>query len=420
MADPARDPTLDDPTYVYQLNQALGQGNAPTPPWRYGDERDPYQPYPPRSLGADVQSAWQSLPGFLSGLRQALLPTPGESARQTLASLKAPEAPRPAMSGEATPVTGLADPVDWAAGALAPRLLPYARGVGEMFAGQKRGPSGRLSLLKGEAGNLGTVPVHATTGEPLPESVVRGARGNLTRVVHGTDVTFPDFDPNFYGRGAGGDLYGPGIYTSQAPTVTAGYAFRNWPQEAKDMLREIEHLHYNADWYGDAANLGEAGITSAEARETAQAYRSQAEQVQARLSRHMEQNPWLYEGAPQSRAVYLDIRNPFDIDAPISQTQRELLAQRLEKQLPGDAHARDMVSVLRAPSQGDVGAHVYDQLTWALQDKAATNQLLRDVGYDGITHWGGSGAKQHKVWIAFHPDQVYPAANVESLPGFKR
>src|SRR5499427_5559796 len=357
------------------------------------------------------QDVWQTL----GALRQGLSP------RSAGVDVLAPTPPeRPAMSGEVRPAPWYADPVELGSQVMAPRLLPYARGVGEMFAGRELGAGGRLSLLKGEAGNLGPVPVHPETAEPLPHSVVRGARGNLTRVVHGTDVTFPDFDPNFYGRGAGGDLYGPGIYTSQAPTVTAGYAFRNWPQEAKDMLREIEHLHYNADWYGDAANLGEAGITSAEARETAQAYRSQAEQVQARLSRHMEQNPWLYEGAPQSRAVYLDIRNPFDIDAPISQTQRELLAQRLEKQLPGDAHARDMVSVLRAPSQGDVGAHVYDQLTWALQDKAATNQLLRDVGYDGITHWGGSGAKQHKVWIAFHPDQVYPAANVEALPGFKR
>jgi len=400
---------MADDTYNQLLWQSLLNDR---PESQLNPQANLYEPQVPLAGGVARQrlteDAWQTL----GALRQGLSP------RSAGVDVLAPTPPeRAAMSGEIRPAAWYADPIEVGSQVMAPRLLPYARGVGEMFAGRELGAGGRLSLLKGEAGNLGPVPVHPETAEPLPHSVVRGARGNLTRVVHGTDVTFPDFDPNFYGRGAGGDLYGPGIYTSQAPSVTQGYSFRNWPAEANDMLREIKHLHYNADWYGDAANLGEAGVSSAEAREAAQAYRSQAEQVQARLSRHMDQNPWLYQGAPQSRPVYLDIRQPFDIDAPVDPAAARKLFDAAGTPLSStNSGFRELVE-----GGGASGHDVYRRLEQELgNDRGAVNKLLRDAGYDGITHWGGQGSNQHKVWIAFDPASVYPAANVEALPGFKR
>src|SRR5499427_5333040 len=254
------------------------------------------------------QDVWQTL----GALRQGLSP------RSAGVDVLAPTPPeRPAMSGEVRPAPWYADPVELGSQVMAPRLLPYARGVGEMFAGRELGAGGRLSLLKGEAGNLGPVPVHPETAEPLPHSVVRGARGHLTRVVHGTDVTFPDFDPTFYGRGAGGDLYGPGIYTSQAPSVTTGYSFRNWPTEAQDMLQELQATRSQQGYFEDLASSASNPQEAMQAMEDHAALQSRGNYLEGAISRHMDQNPWLYQGAPQSRPVYLDIRQPFDIDAPV-------------------------------------------------------------------------------------------------------
>jgi len=48
----------------------------------------------------------------------------------------------------------------------------------------------------------------------------------------------------------------------------------------------------------------------------------------------------------------------------------------------------------------------------ATSDKSATTALLKQLGYDGITHIGGKATNQkikHRVWIAFEPTQIKAA-----------
>src|SRR5690606_22180219 len=57
--------------------------------------------------------------------------------------------------------------------------------------------------------------------------------------------------------------------------------------------------------------------------------------------------------------------------------------------------------------------------------KAEVNEVLREAGYDGITHIGGRiiGNREHRVWIAFSRDQIRSAfgpANRASVVGERR
>jgi hypothetical protein len=60
------------------------------------------------------------------------------------------------------------------------------------------------------------------------------------------------------------------------------------------------------------------------------------------------------------------------------------------------------------------GEWSYDDLS-GVTSKATANQILQDLGYDGITHVGGmragGGEKKHRVWIAFKANQVKAADN---------
>jgi hypothetical protein len=56
-----------------------------------------------------------------------------------------------------------------------------------------------------------------------------------------------------------------------------------------------------------------------------------------------------------------------------------------------------------------------------LMSKENANLLLESLGYDGITHIGGQGRMKgtgkpqtHKVWIAFHPEQIHGALDLEA------
>jgi len=138
-------------------------------------------------------------------------------------------------------VEGMADPVSQLAFLMAPGLLRGSKAALE--AGATPGP--RLGpRLASERGNLGPPPL-GPRGEPLPESVVRDAQGQLQRLHHGTPKQYSDFvmrqaDPDA--------LYGPGIYMTAEPKVAGGYATQGWGDHAKDALSSLEHLHETKAW----------------------------------------------------------------------------------------------------------------------------------------------------------------------------
>ena len=103
--------------------------------------------------------------------------------------------------------------------------------------------------------------------------------------------------------------------------------------------------------------------------------------------------------------VYLNIRNPIDMDAKADISKWN---KAFEKQ--------DIDVVAR---EGDSNEQVYKKLIEELEyndySKYEAEEIVSDIfrydmGYDGITHIGGGrfydGSERHRVWIAFDPEQV--------------
>lgn len=132
--------------------------------------------------------------------------------------------------------------------------------------------------------------------------------------------------------------------------------------------------------------------------------------------RHEETKATLGDIAPNIRPVYLNIKNPFDMDRTISQDQIEEIAKALTASFPkrpkmGESF-RSVFQPEDEPANGDM---VYQVLAKALKSKVAANNVLQKAGFDGITHIGGGrflgGATapiRHRVYIAFRDDQVKP------------
>ena len=95
--------------------------------------------------------------------------------------------------------------------------------------------------------------------------------------------------------------------------------------------------------------------------------------------------------------VSADIRNPFDADV-------DKIPAKWVLNNGGD------------PEQMLSYNEVADELP---EGKEYINQVLREHGYDGITHIGGvvSGGKKHRVWIAFATEQVKMAGAPLFPPG---
>jgi hypothetical protein len=263
--------------------------------------------------------------------------------------------PRP-QDAEALPLGSLSDPVSQAAFLLAPGVLRGAKASADLLGqpgyARQFGQGGPLKMLSGQRGNVGPPPV-SEYGEALPRSVVRGADGTLTKLYHGTDRAYPDFDLAQSGSGEGGDLYGPGIYLTESPQVASGYAKSRLPDAASNVRPVYADLKRPFDI--DAASVTPADLAS--------------------LKPHAERY-----GINRRQWQELTLEDP------------------------------------RFPDYTPSGSYVYQRLA-DLMGKADTNHLLQDAGYDGITHIGGgnTGTAPHQVYIAFSPEHVYPAPAVEAL-----
>lgn len=108
--------------------------------------------------------------------------------------------------------------------------------------------------------------------------------------------------------------------------------------------------------------------------------------------------------------VYLNIRNPIDMDAKADISKWN---KAFEKQ--------DIDVVAR---EGDSNERVYKKLIEELEyddyskyeaEEIVSDMFRYDMGYDGITHIGGGrfydGSERHRVWIVFDPEQIKSATD---------
>jgi hypothetical protein len=184
-------------------------------------------------------------------------------------------------------------------------------------------------------------------------------------VYHGTQTPTEilQVDPNKFDPEA---LYGPGFYTTQSSDVAAGeggYAdSKKAIVSSETVWNSPEYKNFFAE---EMAKQREIPGYALRDPDTVEGLAMEKAYERAFAS--------LRTGNPHAYKVYLDIRKPFDIDAPVDP----------DIQLK----FRDDFGFF---PRGYDGEQLYDALVEAVgDDKAAANQWLQEQGYDGITHIGG-------------------------------
>lgn len=239
--------------------------------------------------------------------------------------------------------------------------------------------AGAIGLGKGLAAGFKALPA-AIAGIPkLTKAVAERIRGSVLQkpVFHGTPQVFGEFD---IGKAQPG-LYGKGIYFTENPAITEGYAGKSVARWHPDFQRTLDNLRADAKRLGDAMPAGN--------RQLLNDLEASAAPV-----------------APNVRPVFLNVKKPFDVEAAIEPAQLKKIAAVLDDLIPGTKLAKEFSSITDYVS----GSRLYDILREKFQPDMVT-AILKKAGYDSITHIGGkvSGGKPHRVWIVFDPKQAISA-----------
>lgn len=287
---------------------------------------------------------------------------------------------RASGQAEALPLGDIGDPVSTLASLLSPGALTITRGrIAELAARppllRPALPGAALPGWRGQRGNLGQPPIRGQ--HYLPESAVRDVDGQLRKLFHGTNKTYPDFDLRAMNPDS---IYGPGIYLSSSPALAGEYAISQWPQAAKQVVTGVA--------------------------EDPLAYQT--------LAQAFKQAPQRFAAPAQIRPVYADLKHLFDIDAALAPGAITDIA----RQLPPQARQAFKAALGAQGGSPSTGGQVYSILETLMQDdKAAINKMLDAVGFDGIVHRGLATASGQPTtsYIAFSPQNVYPSVAVDAL-----
>ena len=252
----------------------------------------------------------------------------------------------------------------------------------------------------------------------LTKSVAERIKGSAVQkpLYHGTPQAFGEFDLSEARPG----LYGKGIYLTEEPSVSSGYAFQHGGEELRSALNGLETVEGMQKYHKDVLAKGSSsppGFTPkpldaegiAYHQNTIKSLEPLLKQKQDYLRRTMEQYPGA-EGA-NIRPVFLNVKKAFYIDKDIGFDEAVRILGEGEKLIPS-AKGLMLPGFKHGFAKGGEasGQIIYDYLHQSIGEKGA-RQVLQKAGYDGITHIGGqiSGGKPHRVWIAFDPSQVMSA-----------
>ena len=111
---------------------------------------------------------------------------------------------------------------------------------------------------------------------------------------------------------------------------------------------------------------------------------------------------------PQVYAVYLDIRNPIDMDADANISEWKKTLRDASSYFNGCKTNEDCFKALKEYCQ--------DEMMYKYEAEEYITDAIKAMGYDGITHIGGgrhnkNDATRHRVFIAFDPEQIKSATD---------
>lgn len=287
----------------------------------------------------------------------------------------------------------------------------------------------------------------------LPDTKVVDERGMPRRVYHGTLSVFNKFDSSKFGKGAGGNLWGEGFYFTEEPKVASGYATRSTKEEsaaiskvqnelwkllpASEKNSQVMHNASRDDLVKRAEEIVNSPVYSWDEKDNLYTALKDYKSVEKPSNVHM---------------VYLDLKNPLDVDSSIYQGpspdryKQDLIsfyqldpntvaqmtphravslwhtmanaegrneglkgsfepnAERIITQYLGDDQSKGTTIPVGAHIKYQSWGDVFNELLAAYGMEETKQILAKELGTDGITHIGQSGARQ---WIAWRDDQVH-------------
>lgn len=233
----------------------------------------------------------------------------------------------------------------------------------------------------------------------LSSTAVVDETGEPATVFHGTNREFEQFSK---GQASRTSLFGPGYYFTDDPRVASSYARKS---------TELEVV--------------ESGLSREEARRAAQ-------RVNGWTRRAFDDPSWEVvratpQGTPNVRPARLMIENPYPADEFWEPEQLREFANRVHRVAGGDVAGplrrlrETVVSNMRSGrgrhSNGASTSDIYEYLVITAQREGGArpleargwvNDLLQEMGYDGIRYRGGirTGNRPHTAWVAFDRSQV--------------
>lgn len=122
--------------------------------------------------------------------------------------------------------------------------------------------------------------------------------------------------------------------------------------------------------------------------------------------------------SPGTYAVYLNIKNPMDMDAPMDSKWIELFQNPdidLDDFYLDEAQTNEDAFKALKECLADQGYS-----SWEAKD--TISEMIQGMGFDGITHIGGGrygvdDGTRHQVYIAFEPEQIKSVDNIGTFDG---
>lgn len=317
--------------------------------------------------------------------------------------------------------------------------------------------------------------VNQETGDPQKTAALNGdgtpkvEDGQPFKVYHGTKTNFESFDESKNAK-SNQLLYGPGFYFTEDKSVAEEYANNDAtntfsPSQWERVLGDIE------DALPDGYKLRLTPRRSRFISATVEVIDDQGHSVGHAVGVESNHQPGYWDFShlsalgiaenvagmkglatvakkwgPHSevKEVYLNIRNPFHADLPLTPEDGARIATAIQKRVDSGAwkiERQSAIDVIKNPTPfrkfgnqpaystlqsndiytqekehempGMNGQKVTSYVTLS-NDKQAIAEILRDAGFDGITHIGGKimgGGHLHRVWIAFNPTQIKSVDN---------
>ena len=267
---------------------------------------------------------------------------------------------------------------------------------------------------KAKAANKGIEAANAVSREQramgfMPEEVAKLTKivdetGAPKKMYHGTPHVFDKFDADKLDPAA---LYGNGIYTTDSPRIASEYSSKGEVDAIQKALESDSRL---------TDLRRRKSIARREAKKSGSlhddARHNRAWDLSDRIDEKLSDRADRISGDAVARNVrqhFIDARNPIDMDGFLD-NNAPVLREALEKRI-GEPDTWTDWGSLRDDALDSVGPSSTGSAAWqALRGTGENvNDILRESGFDAITHRGGgnTGGATHNVTIALDPSQVY-------------